>query len=140
VPSDDDVAFAAAWMHDIGVSVGHRLDNLEALARWDNVAYATSVTPKLLARFDFPEAKVSSVIDVIRTHQPAQAPQCLEGLILRDADILEQLGSIGILPAVYFRLRRPVAECDAEQGVGVRHRAVGVRFRCLAWESSSANR
>ena len=58
MPSDDDVVFTAAWMHDIGIFVGQRPDNLEALARWDNVAYATSVTPKLLAQFDFPEAKI----------------------------------------------------------------------------------
>jgi uncharacterized protein len=97
---DDDVVFAAAWMHDIGVFVGHRPDNPEALAVWDNVAYATVVAPGLLVQFVFPKTKISSVVEAIRTHQLTQAPQTFEGLILRDADILKQLGAIGILRAV----------------------------------------
>ena len=37
---DDDVVFAAVWLHDLGVFVGHRPENLEELRRWDNTAYA----------------------------------------------------------------------------------------------------
>ena len=39
----------------------------------------------------------AAVIEAIQTHQPADRPSALEGIILRDADILEQLGAVGIL-------------------------------------------
>lgn len=97
---DDDVVFAAVWMHDLGVFVGHRPEDPAALAAWDNVAYAINRTPALLIGFGFPPEKIPEVIESIRTHQPQQAPQSIEGTIVRDADILEQLGAIGILRGV----------------------------------------
>src|SRR5439155_22258155 len=36
-PFDDDVLYAAAWLHDIGVFLGHRPEDPAALANWDNV-------------------------------------------------------------------------------------------------------
>jgi len=97
---DDDVVFAAAWLHDIGVFTGHRPEDLEALARWDNVAYAVDRAPSLLDDMGFPPEKVGAVVEAIRTHQPAAHPATIEAVILRDADILEQLGAIGILRTV----------------------------------------
>jgi uncharacterized protein len=99
-PFDDDVLYAAAWLHDIGVFIGHRPEELTALAKWDNVAYALKETPGLLQRFGFPAEKVAAVIEVIRTHLPSGRPTCFEGILLRDADILEQLGAVGILRTV----------------------------------------
>ena len=97
---DDDVLFAAAWLHDLGVFVGHRPEDPEALARWDHVVYVLERTPALLEEFGFPREKVPGVLEAIRTHQPADDPITVEGVILRDADILEQLGSVGILRTV----------------------------------------
>jgi uncharacterized protein len=97
---DDDVLFAAVWMHDIGVFLGHRPEYPAELALWDNAAYAVERTPALLKDMGFPAEKVSAVIEAIRTHQPAAHPTAIEGVILRDADILEQLGAIGILRTV----------------------------------------
>jgi uncharacterized protein len=94
---DDDVVYAAAWLHDLGVFVGHRPEEPELLARWDNVSYAMQQAPAVLSKCDFPATKVAQVVEAIRTHQPHLNPSSLEGAILRDADILEQLGSIGIL-------------------------------------------
>ena len=94
---DDDILHAAAWLHDLGVFIGHRPEDLAALAKWDNVAYAVQQTPKLLQQFGFPEEKISAVAEVIRTHQPSAKPTSFEGFLLRDADILEQLGAVGIL-------------------------------------------
>ena len=48
----------------------------------------------------FPREKIPAVLDAIRTHQPQDDPLTIEAMILRDADILEQLGAIGILRAV----------------------------------------
>ena len=97
---DDDVVFAAAWLHDLGVFTGHRPEDLAALAVWDNVAYAMDRAPSILRELEFPEEKIGAVVEAIRTHQPGADPTTLEGIILRDADLLEQLGAIGILRTV----------------------------------------
>ena len=97
---DDDVLYAAAWLHDLGVFVGHRPEDPAALARWDCTAYAMQKAPALLREFDFPEVKIPHVVEVIRTHQPACDPKSFEAIALRDADILEQLGAVSILRTV----------------------------------------
>jgi uncharacterized protein len=97
---DDDVVFAAAWLHDLGVFIGHRPEALEALARWDNVAYAMERAPDTLRRVGFPEEKIGAVVEAIRTHQPGAEPASMEAVILRDADMLEQLGAIAVLRAM----------------------------------------
>ncbi|MEI9962860.1 MAG: hypothetical protein WDM76_17615 [Limisphaerales bacterium] len=40
------------------------------------------------------------MIEIIREHQPSGTPATIEGVIIRDADILEQLGAAGILRTV----------------------------------------
>ncbi len=97
---DDDVVFAAAWMHDLGVFLGHRPEEPDELAAWDMIAYAERVVPGLLVEFGFPAGKVDAVMGCIRTHQPQCEPGSTEATILRDADILEQLGAVGILRTV----------------------------------------
>jgi uncharacterized protein len=99
-PYDDDVLYAGAWMHDLGVFIGHRPEDPAVLARWDHVAYAGHQVPPLLSQFGFPEAKIAVVVEVIRTHLPSTSPTSFEGTLLRDADILEQLGAVAILRAV----------------------------------------
>jgi uncharacterized protein len=94
---DDDVVYAAAWLHDLGVFIGHRPEDPVELSRWDNVGYAMKQAPAALLQAGFPTTKVAQVVEAIRTHQPHLTPSSIEGMILRDADILEQLGAIGIL-------------------------------------------
>jgi uncharacterized protein len=96
----DDVVFAAVWLHDLGVFVGHRPEEPEALANWDFLGYVLKQTPKLLASFGFPAEKIPAVVEAIRTHQPKDNPTTIEGIILRDADILEQLGAVTVLRTV----------------------------------------
>jgi uncharacterized protein len=97
---DDDVVFAAAWLHDLGVFTGHRPEDPIALSRWDNVAYALEKVPAILAAVGFPAEKVPAVLEAIRTHQPGYDPVTPEATILRDADMLEQLGAIGVLRTI----------------------------------------
>ncbi|MBC8163863.1 MAG: HD domain-containing protein [Roseiflexaceae bacterium] len=97
---DDDILYAAAWLHDIGVFIGHRPADPHELASWDNVAYAVQTVPQLLAHWNFPDSKVAAVVGAIATHLPHQQPTTTEGILLRDADILEQLGAIAILRTV----------------------------------------
>ena len=97
---DDDVVYAAAWLHDLGVFVGHRPEDPVELARWDHVQYTCERAPQILSDAGFPAEKVPAVIAAIREHQPKDDPTSMEATILRDADILEQLGSVGILRTV----------------------------------------
>jgi uncharacterized protein len=94
---DDDIVYAAAWLHDIGVFVGNRPEDPQALQNWDHVGYACMRVPEILRESGFPPEKIPAVLDAIRAHQPHGDPQTIEATILRDADILEQLGAIGIL-------------------------------------------
>jgi uncharacterized protein len=82
------------------VFIGHRPEDPVELSRWDNVSYAMKQAPAALFQCGFPTTKVAQVVEAIRTHQPHLSPGTLEGNILRDADILEQLGAIGILRVV----------------------------------------
>jgi uncharacterized protein len=97
---DDDILFAAAWMHDIGVFTGHRPADPAQLAAWNHVPYTIATTRRLLPSWGFPAAKLDAVAEVIRTHQPHDEPVTPEAVLLRDADILEQMGAVGIFRAV----------------------------------------
>jgi uncharacterized protein len=144
---DDDVIYAAAWLHDIGVFVGNRPEEPEELRRWDHVGYACGRVPGILAQAGFPSDKVAAVIDAIRTHQPQDDPQTIEGTILRDADILEQLGAVGILRNVskvgrdtrYARfsdiasvLRKSLAELPAKLRLERARELAAAKIRVLA--------
>jgi uncharacterized protein len=94
---DDDVLFAAAWMHDLGVFLGHRPQDPEQLSRWNHVPYTIQRSRELLSDFGFPSAKLDAVAEAIMHHQPQDEPNTVEAILLRDADILEQLGAIAIL-------------------------------------------
>ena len=97
---DRGVVTAAAWLHDLGVFLGNRPQDAAELAGWDHVAFACSRAPHILREAGFAENRISAVLDCIRQHQPRDEPATLEATILRDADILEQLGAMGILRTV----------------------------------------
>lgn len=94
---DEDVVYAAAYLHDLGVFRGHRPDDPAALPSWDHVGYVCGMAPALLTGFGFPPGKIAAVLEAMRQHQPQDEPTGPEATLLRDADILEQLGVIGIL-------------------------------------------
>ena len=96
---DDDILFAAAWMHDLGVFLGHRPQDPAQLSRWDHVPYTITRSRELLSDWGFPAEKLEGVAEAIRHHQAKDDPTTVEATLLRDADILEQLGAIGILRA-----------------------------------------
>jgi uncharacterized protein len=97
---DDDVLFAAAWMHDLGVFVGHRPADPAQLAGWDHVPYTVRESGRLLLQWGFSASKLAAVEEAIRTHRPKDEPVLAEAVVLRDADILEQLGAMGALRAL----------------------------------------
>ena len=58
-PYDDAVLFAAAWLHDLGVFIGHCPGDPVALAAWDHIAYAVREAPAVLKQLGFPAGKTS---------------------------------------------------------------------------------
>ncbi len=132
---DDDVVYASAWLHDLGVFVGHRPEEPEMLKRWDNVEYALGLAPGKLAEVGFPRAKVAAVLEAIRHHQPGGDPDTIEAAILRDADILEQLGAVGILRTV-CKVGRDTRFSTFTDAVRSLERAVGELPGMLRLESS----
>jgi HD superfamily phosphodiesterase len=88
---DDDVLFAAAYLHDIA-----------AFAPWDRekegVDHADEgarVVDTILKGTGFPSAKLDAVKGAIRTHMFDRTPVGPEALYLHDADALDWLGAIG---------------------------------------------
>jgi tRNA(Arg) A34 adenosine deaminase TadA/HD superfamily phosphodiesterase len=94
---DDDVVHAAAFLHDLGVFIGHRPEDPTQLQQWNHVTYTCDQAPAILTGLNFPAEKIPAVLACIREHQPHDTPQSPESTLLRDADILEQLGAIAIL-------------------------------------------
>src|SRR5579859_1262430 len=89
VQLDDDVLFAAAYLHDMGM-----------FAPWadpkrDHAAIAAETVPSILKETGFPVEKIAKVQDAIRTHMYNREPQGSEALYLHDADALDWLGAIG---------------------------------------------
>lgn len=97
---DDDILFASAWMHDLGVFLSHRPQDLAELACWDHIPYTIARSRELLTEWGFPASKLEAVAEAIRTHQPQEKPERFEAVLLHDADILEQLGAVGAMRAI----------------------------------------
>jgi uncharacterized protein len=122
---DDDVLFAAAWMHDLGVFLGHRPADPVELAGWDHVPYTIARSRELLTEWGFPAAKLDAVAEAIRTHQPKDEAVIPEAVVLRDADILEQLGAMGALRA-FVKVGRDTRFASYSNVMPVLDRAVEV--------------
>src|SRR3569833_1105655 len=89
---DDDVLFAAAWMHDLGVFQGHRPEDPAQLSTWNHVPYTIERSWELLPAWGFPSEKLDAVAAAILHHQPQDEPTTPEGTLLRDADNQEHFG------------------------------------------------
>ena len=86
---DDDVLFAAAYLHDMA-----------AFPPWENQKLdhsdvAADIVGSVLKGTGFPEAKLEAVRGAIRTHMYYRDPKGPEALYLHDADALDWLGAIG---------------------------------------------
>jgi uncharacterized protein len=92
VTLDDDVLFAAAYLHDMA-----------AFAPWDrekegidHADEGARVVDTVLMNTGFPSAKIAAVRNAIRTHMFDRKPVGAEALYLHDADALDWLGAIGV--------------------------------------------
>ena len=79
--ADDDVLFAAAWSHDLGVFLGHRPVDPVALSHWNSTAYTVAHAAPLLLECGYPEHKVAAAVECIRTHEAHGAPPPLSSTL-----------------------------------------------------------
>jgi len=90
VALDDDVLYAAAYLHDIA-----------AFAPWekekvDHADEGARIVGTVLEGTGFPMEKLAAVQGAIRTHMFEREPLGPEALYLHDADALDWLGAIGV--------------------------------------------
>ena len=90
VTLDDDVLFAAAYLHDMAAFDPWAGDKRE---HGDVAAEKIDI---VLADTDFPKAKLDAVRAAIRTHMYNFTPVAAEARYLHDADALDWLGAIGV--------------------------------------------
>jgi hypothetical protein len=90
VALDDDVTFAAAYLHDMAA--------FEAFAepKKDHSDTAAEKIDLVLGDSDFPKDKLDKVREAIRNHMHYRDPVGPEARYLHDADALDWLGAIGV--------------------------------------------
>ncbi|MBA4389388.1 MAG: hypothetical protein C0399_00400 [Syntrophus sp. (in: bacteria)] len=90
-PIDEEVIFAASYLHDVGALEPYKKVGVEHAVR------SAEFCEEVLKPMGFPEEKVASTKDVILGHMFYVSPELKEEVIIfRDADILDYLGYIGI--------------------------------------------
>lgn len=90
VTLDDDVLFAAAYLHDMAAFPPWENEKL------DHSDVAADIVHTILKGAGFPMAKIDAVRGAIRTHMFYRDPKGPEALYLHDADALDWLGAIGV--------------------------------------------
>jgi uncharacterized protein len=90
VSLDDDVLFAAAYLHDVGAFPPY-----ERQGR-DHSDIGADIVGQLLAGTGFPMSKLPQVQAAIRTHMYYRMPVGPVAIYLHDADALDWLGAIGV--------------------------------------------
>jgi len=90
VTLDDDVLFAAAYLHDMAAFPPWEKEKV------DHSDVAADIVDTVLKGTGFPMAKIDAVRGAIRTHMYYRDPIGPEALYLHDADALDWLGAIGV--------------------------------------------
>jgi len=90
VKIDDDVLFAAAYLHDMAAFKPWQNEKV------DHADEGARVVDTVLKGTGFPMAKIEAVRAAIRTHNYDRTPVGPEALYLHDADALDWLGDIGV--------------------------------------------
>ena len=86
---DDDVLYAAAYLHDMAAFAPYEKKDV------DHADEAARIVDTVLAGTGFPMAKIDAVRGAIRTHMFDRDPIGPEATYLHDADALDWLGAIG---------------------------------------------
>lgn len=111
---DDDVLFAIAWLHDIGTFPAYACEDAPPLC-------AARAAEQLLVPTDFPREKLPVVMRIIREHSfDERERESMEARVLRDADMLEFIGPVGIV--------RLLSAAHREDWIGDRSAAVAIAY------------
>jgi uncharacterized protein len=90
VTVDDDVLYAAAYLHDVAAFEPFRKPGV------DHQDEAARIVESMLAGTGFPMSKIEALRGAIRTHMLGRDPVGPEAIYLHDADALDWLGAIGV--------------------------------------------
>jgi len=90
VTLDDDVLFAASYLHDMAAFPPWENEKL------DHSDVAADIVGTILKGTGFPMSKLDVVRGAIRTHMYYRDPVSPEAVYLHDADALDWLGAIGV--------------------------------------------
>ena len=90
VKLDDDVLYAAAYLHDMAAFEPWEKSGV------DHADRAAELVDTVLQKTGFPMKKIDAVRGAIRTHMFDRDPKGPEALYLHDADALDWLGAIGV--------------------------------------------
>ncbi len=93
VTVDDDVLYAAAYLHDVAAFAPFRKSGV------DHQDEAARIVESMLAGTGFPMSKIEAVRGAIRTHMFGRDPVGPEAIYIHDADALDWLGAIGVARA-----------------------------------------
>jgi uncharacterized protein len=85
VEYDDDILYAACFLHDIVVEEP------------DNCEQSAVKAENILHEVGFPPEKIGAVTECIKTHMPGGNPKLPEAKLLHDANLMDSLGAIGIV-------------------------------------------
>jgi HD superfamily phosphodiesterase len=97
VDLDDDVMFAAAYLHDVGSMEGWQVQGQE------HGDTAAAKLDQMLAGTDFPAAKMDRVREAMRTHMfYREAGSSPEARYLHDADALDNVGTVGVAALLVY--------------------------------------
>ena len=88
---DSETVWLAAHLHDWGAYAPFALKGV------DHVLRSRQVAELFLAERDLPAGMQARVLECIALHHVAGSDRSLEAILLRDADVLDFLGVVGIL-------------------------------------------
>lgn len=97
---DYDALFAACLLHDISYKKGYMKEH--------HIKSAEQSKP-ILEKFNFSEEKIKKIQEIIAHHVFCTKPSIfVEGRMLRDADYIDGLGSIGLIRMISFSLTQKI--------------------------------
>jgi Predicted HD superfamily hydrolase involved in NAD metabolism len=89
---DHEILYVAAMLHDTGKYPCYALSNIDHSLRSKGIA------SNILQRMSFDSGKLPKVLDAVESHMYYSEPgRCDEAVYLRDSDILDNLGNIGLM-------------------------------------------